>query len=163
MNIHYTLTLQQYQEAVNLHYKTGTRPLFIALFLGLATFMMLVGTNFSNTREVINNILMTFFAISFYLLFTRMITTYKAKKLYEKSPILSKEVTLRISGKGIRHDKKNDAKTMDWEHFSKWKESDQFFLIYTQPYQFNVIPKSAMNTKEIKELNAYLEKYIPQN
>ena len=162
MNINYTLTLNQYQKAVTFHYKTGRRPLFIAVFLGLATFMMLVGTDFSNTRQVITNILMTFFAISFYLLFTRMITAYQAKKIYEKSPILSKEVNLRVSGKGIRHNNKNNAETLDWKQFSKWKENEKFFLIYTHPHQFNVIPKNAMSEKDTEELKGYLEKYIPQ-
>jgi len=85
MNINYQLTVNEYQEAVYFHYKTGARPKLIALYVGLATFMILVGTDFSNTREVINDILMTFFAISFYLLFTRIITAYLAKKTYKKA------------------------------------------------------------------------------
>ena len=80
MNITYKLTLNEYQEAANYHYKSGKRTLFIAIFLGFATFMLLVGTDFSNTREVITNILVTFFALSYYLLFTRMIRAYQAKK-----------------------------------------------------------------------------------
>lgn len=109
MNITYQLTLNEYQEAVNFHYKTGTRPLFVSLFLGLATFMLLVGTDFSNTHQVVNNILMVFFIIAFYLLFTRMLTAYQAKKVYNKSPLLSEEVTLHISAKGIKQNSQNIA------------------------------------------------------
>jgi len=68
MNITYKLTLNEYQEAATFHYKSGKRPLLVAVFLGMATFMMIVGTDFSNTQEVINNILVTFFALSFYIL-----------------------------------------------------------------------------------------------
>lgn len=160
MNITYQLTLNEYQEAVNFHYKTGKRPIFIAIFLGMATFMMLVGTDFSNTREVINNILMTFFVLSFYLLFTRMITAYQAKKTYNKSPILSKEVTLRVSGKGITHDKKNNNKIITWDMFLKWKKNEKYYLIYTSSYQFNVIPKRVLTEKEQEELEGYFLKYI---
>jgi len=160
MNITYKLTLNEYQEAVNFHYKSGKRPLFIAVFLGMATFMMLAGTDFSNTQQVINNILMTFFALAFYLVFTRIVTAYQAKKVYTKSPILSNEVSLRISGKGIRHDKKAEGNTMPWETFSKYKKNDTYYLIYTNPHQFNVIPKRAMNEAQIKEMNEYLEKYL---
>lgn len=160
MNITYTLTLNEYQEAANFHYKSGKRPLFIALFLGFVTFMMLAGTDFSNTHQVINNILITFFAISFYLLFTRMLTAYQAKKVYTKSPILSQEVTLRISGKGIRHDKKAEGNTMPWDYFSKWRKNDKYYLLYTNSHQFNVIPARAMSNKQKEELETYLSKYL---
>ncbi len=160
MNITYKLTLNEYQEAANFHYKSGKRPLFIAVFLGMATFMMLAGTDFSNTRQVINNILITFFALAFYLLFTRMVTAYQAKKVYNKSPILSSEVSLRISGKGIRHDKKAEGNTIPWDHFSKWKKNEKYYLIYTNPHQFNVIPARAMNEAQREEFEEYLKKYL---
>jgi len=160
MNITYKLTLNEYQEAVNFQYKSGKRPLFIAVFLGMATFMMLVGTDFSNTQQVINNILITFFALAFYLLFTRMITAHQAKKVYTKSPILSNEISLRISGKGIRYNKKSEGNTMPWETFLKYKENDKYYLIYTSPYQFNVIPKRVMNEAQMKEMTEYLAKYL---
>jgi len=162
MNINYRLTLNEYQEAVNFHYKTGKRPLLIAVYIGFATFMMLVGTDFSNTREVITNIFMVFFSISFYLLFTRMITAYQAKKVYKKSPLLSEEATLHISGKGIKQNKMNNAQIIPWDNFSKWKKNDTYYLIYTTPHQFNVIPQRAMNEKQKEELEKYFEKYLAQ-
>jgi hypothetical protein len=160
MNITYQLTLNEYQEAATFHYKTGKRPLLVAVFVGMATFMMLIGTDFSNTQQVINNILMTFFALAFYILFTRMITAWQAKSIYKKSPILSNEATLHISGKGIQQDKKNNAKTLPWDLFTKWKENEKYFLIYTNSHQFNVIPKRAINEAQQEELVGYLEKYI---
>ena len=160
MNITYHLTLNEYQEAAHFHYKTGKRPLLVALFVGMATFMMLVGTDFSNTQNVIHNILMTFFALSFYILFSRMLIANRAKKTYNKSPILSNEVTLHISGKGINPDKKNQSKIFPWNSFSKWKKNEKYYLIYTNIHQFNVIPLRAINEKQKEELKGYLEKYL---
>jgi hypothetical protein len=163
MNISYKLTLNEYQEAVNFHYKTGKRPLFIAVFLGTATFMMLVGTDFSNSQEVINNILMTFFALAFYILFTRMITAYRAKKMYKKSPILSNEITLHISGKGIKKKQEDQVQSLTWENFSKWKKNEKYYLIYTTPNQFNVIPSNVMSETQKEELETYLNRYLKQH
>jgi len=160
MNITYKLTLNEYQEAATFHYKSGKRPLLVAVFLGMATFMMIAGTDFSNTREVISNILVTFFALSFYILFTRMITAYQAKKIYQKSPLLSNEVTLHISGKGINLNKQGNSKILPWDTFKKWKENEKYILLYTNNYQFNVIPKRAMNEKQKEELKAFLNKYL---
>ena len=160
MNISYKLTLNEYQEAVIQHYKAGKRPLFVAVYLGLATYVMLLGTDFSNTREVITNILIVFFAISFYLLFTRMISAYQAKRVYNKSALLSQEVTLHISGKGITENKTASDKPLGWDFFTKRKESEKFFLLYTSNHQFNAIPKRAMNKKQLEEFRAYLDKYM---
>ena len=160
MNITYKLTLNEYQEAVNFHYKTGKRPLLVAVFLGTATFMMLVGTDFSNTQEVINNIFMTFFALAFYILFTRIITAYQAKKMYNKSPILSNEVTLHVSGKGVKKRQKKQNQSLTWENFSKWKKDAKYYLLYTSPHQFSVIPVRVMNETHVKELEEYLNKYL---
>jgi len=160
MNITYKLTLNEYQEAATFYYKTGKRPLLVAVFLGMATFMMIVGTDFSNTREVISNILVTFFALSFYILFTRMITAFQAKKIYKKSPMLSNEVTLHISGKGINLNKQGNSKILPWDTFTKWKENEKYILLYTNNYQFNVIPKRAMDENQKEELKEFLNKYL---
>lgn len=160
MNITYKLTLNEYQEAVAFHYKNTKRPLFVSVFLGFATFMILVGTDFTNTREVIYNILLVFFAVSFYLLFTRMITAYQAKKFYNKSSILSKEVTLHISGKGIKENTKDNNKTIEWKYFTKWLENEKYYILYTSKYQFNVIPKRVMDEKQKEDINTYFTKYL---
>ncbi|HIP28329.1 MAG TPA: YcxB family protein, partial [Sulfurovum sp.] len=149
MNITYTLTQNEYQESVYYHYKAGKRPLIISVFLGLATFFILVGTDFSNTREVITNILTVFFAISAYLLFVRMLTAYQAKRVYTKSPILSEEVTLKVSKKGIEYNKSANTELLRWENFRKWKQNEKYYLLYTNHYQFNVIPKRALSEEQI--------------
>jgi hypothetical protein len=160
MHINYRLTLNEYIEAVYFHYKSGKRPLIISIFLGLATFMILVGTDFSNIREVITNILTVFFAISFYLLFVRMLTAYQAKKVYLKSPILSSEVTLNISKKGIEFKQGKKRELLPWRGFKKCEKNDKYYLLYTNAYQFNVIPKHIMSQKQIDELENYLERYL---
>ena len=160
MNISYQLSLNEYQEAAHVHYKNGKRPLFVAIYVGLATFIILSGTDFENTREVINNILVTFFAISFYLLFTRMITAYQAKRVYTNHPLLAKEVCLHVSGKGIHPDKNSELELLPWEIFMKYKKSEKYYLLYTSAHQFNVLPRRAMNKAQEEALDTYLGKYI---
>ena len=162
MNITYQLTQDEYQQAVNLHHKKGQRAIMLAIYAGLAVIIVLMGTDFSNTREIITNVLAVFFSISFYMLFVRMISAYQAKSIYTKSPTLQHEVTLRVSGKGVKLDKKTNNAIIPWSAFSKWKKDELFYLLYTNPRHFNVIPKHVMNETQKKELDAYLEKYISQ-
>lgn len=160
MNITYKLTLDEYQKSVNYHHKTGTRPFMLSIYAGLATFMIIVGTDFSNIREVITNMIIVFFSIAFYIMFTRVLTDYKAKKIYNKSPILSEEVTLHISAKGIKQNKQTSNTLLSWDMFTKWKKNDAFYLIYANKRYFNTIPIRAMTAVQMEELDTLLHKYI---
>lgn len=163
MNITYQLTRNEYQEAVAFHHKKGRRSLMISIYVGLATFLILAGTDFSNNREVVMNIFVAFFSISFYILFVRIITDYKAKKIYNKSPILSNEITLHVSGKGIKQDKKTSSEILPWTLFTQWKESEKFYLLYAGKHHFNVIPKRVLNEKEQEELEVFFRKYLDKS
>ena len=160
MNITYKLTQDEYQKAVTLHLNRGNRLVMLAIYIALAVGVVLLGTDFSNTREVITNVLAVFFSIAFYMLFVRMISAYQAKSIYKKSTALQHEVTLRVSGKGVKLDKKADNATIPWSAFTKWKQDLRFYLLYTSPRHFNVIPKHALSETQSKELETYLKKYI---
>lgn len=162
MNITYQLSQEEYLQAVNFHHKKNYRIVKLMVYIALATIIVVVGTDFSSTRDIITNSLAAFFSISFYMLFVRMLTAFQAKNIYTKSATLPYEITLRISGKGIRLDKKGDEKTIPWSVFSKWKKNEAFYLLYSSPRQFNVIPTRVMSDIEINELDGYLKKHIPQ-
>lgn len=162
MNITYKLTEDEYHKAVNLHHKKSQRMIFLVIYMMLAAVIVVAGTDFSNTREIITNILAAFFSIAFYMLFVRMISTYQAKSIYQKSTVLPYENTLHISGKGITVNKRGNNPSIPWSAFGKWKKDENFYLIYTTPRQFNVIPARVLSESQKKEFEAYLEKYIPQ-
>jgi hypothetical protein len=163
MNITYKLTQEEYLQAVNLHHKKGNRIIMLAIYIVLAAIIVVFGTDFSNTREIITNIIAAFFSISFYMLFVRMLSVYQAKSVYQKSATLPHEITLHISGKGIKLDKNSNKPSIPWSAFSKWKNDEKFYLLYTNPRRFNVIPTRAMSEAQKKEFDIYLEKYLSQN
>ncbi len=161
MHITYQLAQEEYLRAVNLHHKKGTRLIRLAIYIALAAIIVIVGTDFSNTREITTNVIAAFFSISFYILFVRMLSVHQAKSVYKKSAVLPYEVTLYISAKGIKLDKNNNKVSIPWNAFNKWKNDEDFYLLYTNPRRFNVIPTRAMSEAQKKEFDAYLEKYIP--
>ncbi len=162
MNIIYQLSQKEYLQAVNLHHKQSHRVMKLTIYIALAAIIVITGTDFTNTREIITNTLAALFSISFYILFVRMLSAFQAKNIYTKSLTLPYETTLRISGKGIRLDNKGTEKTIPWNAFKKWKRNETFYLIYSSPRQFNVIPTRVMSNIQINELDEYLKKYIPQ-
>lgn len=163
MYITYKLTPEEYLQAVNFHHQQKSRKVKLAIYIALAAGIVLIGTDFTNNRAIITNVLAAFFSISFYMLFVSMLSAYQARSIYRKSATLPYETTLRISGKGIRLDGKGNEKTIPWSAFSKWKKNENFYLLYTSPRQFNIIPIRVMNDIQIKELEAYLQKYLPRS
>jgi hypothetical protein len=160
MKITYQLSQEEYLQGVELHRKTGFKYVMITIYASLSLLFVLVFTDFSDTYTVIRNIIILFFSISFYVLFTKVIGTYQSKKIYEKSTTLNKEITLRISGKGIKVD--NQERSISWDSFSKWKENEAFYIMYLNMRNFKIIPKRAMNKLEKKEFSNFLAKYLPQ-
>ncbi len=158
MKIKYKLSKEEYLEAIKLHQKMGFRKLMIAVYIMMAVTVVLISTDYSSGREIFRNFGALFFAVAFYLLLTKMLGEYQSKKLYERSETLSKEVSLRVSAKGIRVG--NNEKPIPWDTFSKYKEDDNYVILYTGIANFKIIPKSAMNAVELKEFMGLIEKHI---
>jgi hypothetical protein len=158
MKIEYKLSLEEYLEAIKLHQKMGFRKLMMMIYIMVAIVIIVISTDYSDGREIFRNFGALFFAIAFYLLLTSMIGKYQSKKLYEKSATLSKDTFLRVSAKGIRV--ASNEKTISWDTFTKYKEDDNYVILYTGINNFKIIPKSVMNKNELNEFIAYLEKHI---
>jgi hypothetical protein len=158
MKVSYQLSEEEYLEGVALHQKRGVKVFLIGIYGSLSLLFVLVFTDFSDVYTIIRNVIILFFSIAFYILFTNVIGNYQNKKLYKSSKTLNKKVTLRISGKGIKID--NQEKSIAWSTFSKWKQNENFYILYANMRNFKIIPKRAMSAFELKELGSFIEKYI---
>ena len=158
MKIKYKLTKEEYLEAIKLHQKMGLKKIMIAIYIIVIVMIVGITTDYSSARGIFRNFGALFFGISFYLLLSKMLGEYYSKRVYDKSETLSEEVTLRVSAKGIRVG--SNEKPILWDTFRKYKENENYVLLYTGIANFKIIPKSAMNTVELKEFMALLKKYI---
>jgi hypothetical protein len=158
VKIEYKLTQEEYLESVNLHHVMGYRKLMIFIYIAFATTVVVITTNYSDGREIFRNFGVLFFAVTFYLLLTKMIGTYQSKKLYERSDTLSAETTLRVTAKGIRVG--DNEKAISWKTFTKYKENEKYFLLYTSLNNFKIIPKRVMSKINLEEFSTTLEKHI---
>jgi len=158
MKIRYKLSKEEYLEAIKLHQKMGFRKLMIAVYIMVSVAIVVITTDYSSTRDIFRNFGALFFGISFYLLLSKMLGEYHSKRVYDKNETLSEEVTLRVSAKGIRVG--NNEKAIPWDTFSKYKEDDNYVILYTGIANFKIIPKSVMNNVELKEFISLIEKHI---
>ena len=158
MKIEYKLSQEEYLESVNLHHAMGYRKLMIFVYIAFASTVVVITTDYSDGREIFRNFGALFFAVAFYLLLTKMIGNYQSKKLYERSDTLSKETVLRVTAKGIRVG--DNKKAIEWKTFTKYKENEKYFLLYTSLNNFKVIPKKVMNEITLEEFSSTLKKHI---
>ena len=158
MKVSYQLSEEEYLEGVALHQKRGVKFFLIGIYGSLSLLFVLVFTDFSDTYTIIRNVIILFFSIAFYLLFTNVVGNYQNKKVYQNSTTLKNRVTLRVSGKGIKID--NQEKSIAWSTFSKWKQNEKFYILYANMRNFKIIPKRAMGALELKEFSSFMEKYI---
>lgn len=158
MKIQYQLTLEEYLDAVVLHQKMGFRKLMIFIYVMMAITVVLITTDYSSTREIFRNFGALFFAVAFYLLLSKMLGNYQSKRLFEGSETLSNDTTLRVSAKGIRVG--NNEKLITWDTFTKYKEDDNYVILYVGINNFKIIPKSAMNAINLKEFIYLIETHI---
>ena len=106
MTITYKLEPNEYISATHFHHNGTKRNILLVLYIGIAFLFLAMSTDFNNTHKVINNVLIAFFSIAFYILFVKMTTTQISIRRYNNSKKLKEEVTLHISGKGIQDYKK---------------------------------------------------------
>jgi hypothetical protein len=158
MKIEYKLSEEEYLESVNLHHVMGYRKLMIFIYIAFAATVVVITTDYSEGREIFRNFGALFFAVAFYLLLTKMLGNYQSKKLYERSDTLSKESILRVTAKGIRVGE--NEKAIPWKTFTKYKENEKYFLLYTSLNNFKIIPKRVMTKINLEEFSTTLEKHI---
>ena len=158
MKIEYKLSQEEYLESINLHHAMGYRKLMIFIYIAFATTVVVITTDYSDGREIFRNFGALFFAVTFYLLLTKMIGNYQSKKLYERSETLSADTTLRVTAKGIRVGE--NEKAIPWKTFTKYKENEKYFLLYTSLNNFKIVPKHVMNKMNLDEFSSILAKHI---
>ena len=158
MRLTYTLREDEYLEGIALHQKTGLRNIMIVIYAFLTLFFVLSFTDFSDTYTVIRNLIILFFSISFYIVFTNIISRYQNKKDYNELSALHDSVTLRISAKGIKINEQSQL--LSWDKFSKYKENDKFFILYLNMRNFKIVPKNIISLSDKKLLDTYLKKYL---
>lgn len=158
MKITYKLEPTEYVSASHFHHNDIKRHILLTLYIGITIMVVALSTDFSNMHKVLNNTFIAFFSVAFYILFVKMTTTQMSLRRYKKSKKIQEEVTLHISGKGIRASV--NEKSIPWSSFNKYKINEDFYLIYSINGNYNVIPRRVLSQQDTEDLNTYLIKYL---
>ncbi len=68
-----------------------------------------------------------------------------------RSPRLSQRFRFVFSTRHIRFASEHDSGVIEWERYERWKEADDFYLLYYDGDQFTVVPKRAFASPEAEQ------------
>jgi hypothetical protein len=82
-----------------------------------------------------------------------------ARRHYRKYKAIQDEFGVELVEQGVRFTTTNAEGTILWDKIHKWRQNDEFVLIYPMPRLFHIIPKSvATQGLDLQELtNALLQ------
>ena len=163
MKFTYKLTQEAFLKAQKLHHQKRNYLLPLIMISTLLAIYFVLSTDFANIKSIMIQLLtvLVMFGLFFYL--QNLLTQYLDKKLYEKNPNLSEETTIELSKNAIDIHTKSAKKNIPWDTLSKWVKNEDFYLLYTNVNEFNIIPTHALQEEGTQILQNYLNKHVKQS
>lgn len=89
----------------------------------------------------------------------------RCRKIFHQQKGLQRSYTMQWDGEKLHIEGKEVKAAMLWSDFLKWRENDEFFLLYSSDVLFHTIPKRVFaDPKAIAEFSQLLrEKVGPEN
>ena len=69
-------------------------------------------------------------------------TGFLARRHYRNYKLIQDPVAIQLQEDGIRLRSHDYEGAVRWENILKWRQNDQYFLIYPAPRLYNIIPKT---------------------
>jgi len=160
MEFTFTLTQIEFNKAFKLHIsqsinkRIGIVMIFIGLLLLVST-----NTNFNDINSIIATCITAIILLLISFIFAKVIRCILSNKLYTKNTIISKELTISISNNGLTIKHNVGHSFLTWSGIYKWVNNQDFYLLYTAPNIFYIIPTRVIKDDEDKKLLQYLTRY----
>jgi hypothetical protein len=71
-----------------------------------------------------------------------VITPILARRHYRKYKAIHGEFAISLSNDGVRIESSNAKGFLLWSEILKWRENDEFLLLYLMPRLYQIVPKS---------------------
>jgi len=69
-------------------------------------------------------------------------TPLLAKRHYRQYKAMHDEFAIRLSDDGVVFESSNAKGLLTWSNILKWRENDEFLLLYIMPRLYHIVPKS---------------------
>ena len=166
MPLEYRLSLKDYQEANQAHYKS--QRFWYFLIWGLSLLMILLGIVYTFasfiTLGFIGSLIKGTFSLFigiFFCPYFNLFQGYFITRAWRSQPSLREAMNLNITQEGLDCKAETYESKVQWQIFVKFLETKNVFMLYQAEALFNIIPKRAFNSdEEIEEFREILSAKI---
>jgi hypothetical protein len=90
-----------------------------------------------------------------------VVAPWQTRRQYRSYPAAQEQLEAELDADGVRFRTDQADALVKWSHVIKWREDEEFVLIYQNPRLYHILPKSlARNGFDINELVAALKRNI---
>ena len=162
MHIDYTISEADYASAQKLAIKR-MKPLQYRLTLvWLPAFgLLLLGFLFyTGYRQGFSTSLAPGFFVSIFFLSLWVTTKQSIRKGYAKSTNMHGQLTLDISDDGLNFRGITFNSQVTWDHFSRFVEDKDCYVLFQNPLIFNIVPKRCLSDEQSAQLRDFFAHHI---
>ena len=138
MKHHYRITEDDFVAATKLSARlTPIRIALVLLVLGALALLAVFGGPVLSAGGIAGLVSgsLTYLAIRFFF------TPYSARRNYRKYPAMHQKQWLELTPEGLAGGSPIGQALVGWEHIIKWRENDEFVLVYVMPRMFYIVKK----------------------
>ena len=133
-----TISEDEYASAMSLHGRLSSK--IKAIYLLVATGLILTAVAGSVIPRLYSVSILIGGAIGHFAM-TRVLAPWRARRNYRKYPVIQKPFLVKPEPTGVYFKSEGGEALLKWEDIHKWREDNQFVLVYPAPNLFHVVPK----------------------
>lgn len=74
------------------------------------------------------------------------VVPWRVRRLFRAYPAARESAVVKVTDAGVRFRTDTSDSTLIWEHILKWREDDEFVLIYQNPQIYHILPKALQSS-----------------
>lgn len=155
MEISYQCTLDDYEEAINSHARLPLGSGFLAVG-GLFFFLLGIGAVVNSGLSVTALAAISAGGLATVPLTLRVLQGLWIKKDFDKHPGFSGRAQLSVDTDGLRTESDLERRETKWPAFTKYRETENLFILYEGARLLRVFPKRAFANQQLGEFRKFL-------
>lgn len=135
----YTISEKEYVQASKLYARLTKKQIVVSVILLIVLITIIYFAGDSYLRGGAIGALIG--GIGGYILVRFLIGPLRVKRLYRNYAGIKEPSTIKLETEGVRFISKNGDVLLEWAHILKWRDNDEFVLLYQAPHLYHLVPK----------------------
>ena len=139
LEVEYTISEREYVQANKLYARLTKRQLTVSFVI---TAILIVVVYFAGDSVFRGGAIGGLVGgLGGYLICRYLLAPWKTRRLYRSYAAIKEPCTVKIHDEGLKFLSKSGEALIEWGHIMKWRQNDNFLLIYQAPHLYHLIPK----------------------